>query len=131
VTKATRVLVADAHLPTRTGIRLLLERSGFEVCAEAANADAAVAAAQREQPEICLVDADLPGGGMLATARITSRMALLTHCTQEHRAICLRTPSRKAWFALCVLSAEARPWCHATYSGRSSSTFGSGLGVGG
>jgi DNA-binding NarL/FixJ family response regulator len=74
VTKATRVLVADAHLPTRTGIRLLLERSGFEVCAEAANADAAVAAAQREQPEICLVDADLPGGGILATARISSQI---------------------------------------------------------
>ena len=26
-----RVLVADAHLPTRTGLRLLLERNGFEV----------------------------------------------------------------------------------------------------
>jgi DNA-binding NarL/FixJ family response regulator len=75
VTRATRVLVADAHLPTRTGIRLLLERNGFEVCAEAANADAAIAAALREQPELCLVDADLPGGGIRATTRITSEIA--------------------------------------------------------
>ena len=72
--KPIRVLVADGHLPTRTGIRLLLERSGFEVCAEAADAETAVAAAVREQPELCLVGADLPGGGMRATARITSNV---------------------------------------------------------
>jgi DNA-binding NarL/FixJ family response regulator len=76
VKKATRVLVADGQLPTRTGIRLLLERSGFEVCAEAADADAAVAAALRERPELCLVGADLPGGGFRATARITSQVAV-------------------------------------------------------
>lgn len=74
MTKATRVLVADGHLPTRAGIRLLLERSGFEVCAEAADADGAVAAALRERPDLCLVGADLPGGGILATARITSQV---------------------------------------------------------
>jgi DNA-binding NarL/FixJ family response regulator len=72
VTKATRVVVAGAHLPTRTGIRLLLERNGFEICAEAANASSAVEAALRERPELCLIDADLPGGGMLAAARISS-----------------------------------------------------------
>jgi DNA-binding NarL/FixJ family response regulator len=65
--------VAGAHLPTRTGIRLVLERNGFEICAEAPDADSAVAAVLRERPELCLVDADLPGGAMLATARITTR----------------------------------------------------------
>jgi DNA-binding NarL/FixJ family response regulator len=80
--------VADAHLPTRTGIRLLLERNGFEVCAEAANADAAVAAALREQPELCLVDADLPGGGIRATMRITSEIpatdvVVIAHAADE------------------------------------------------
>jgi DNA-binding NarL/FixJ family response regulator len=52
----------------------MLERSGFEVCAEAADADAAVAAALRERPELCVVGVDLPGGGFLATARITSQV---------------------------------------------------------
>jgi DNA-binding NarL/FixJ family response regulator len=73
VRRATRVVVAGAHLPTRTGIRLVLERNGFEICAEAPDADSAVAAVLRERPELCLVDADLPGGAMLATARITTR----------------------------------------------------------
>jgi len=66
--------VADGHLATRTGVRLLLERNGFEVCAEAADADAAVAAALRERPDLCVVGADLPGGGILATARITAEV---------------------------------------------------------
>jgi DNA-binding NarL/FixJ family response regulator len=72
VARVTRVVVAGAHLPTRTGIRLVLERNGFEICAEAPDADSAVAAVLREQPDLCLVDADLPGGAMLATARITT-----------------------------------------------------------
>lgn len=73
VARVTRVVVAGAHLPTRTGIRLVLERNGFEICAEATDAKGAVAAVLREKPELCLVDADLPGGAMLATARITTR----------------------------------------------------------
>jgi DNA-binding NarL/FixJ family response regulator len=64
------VVVADAHLPTRTGIRLLLERNGFEICGEAANADGAVDVAVRERPRLCLVDGGLPGGGLRAAARI-------------------------------------------------------------
>ena len=73
VRRATRVVVAGAHLPTRTGIRLVLERNGFEICAEAPDANSAVAAVLREKPELCLVDADLPGGAMLATAQISTR----------------------------------------------------------
>ena len=72
--KRTRVLVADAHLPTRTGIRLLLERNGFEVCAEAADANGALRAALRERPPLCLVDANLPGGAIRAAGRITARV---------------------------------------------------------
>jgi DNA-binding NarL/FixJ family response regulator len=64
-----RVLVADADVATRRGIRLLLERSGFLVCAEAGDAEAAVAAAVRERPALCLVDAGIP-----AIDRIKSRV---------------------------------------------------------
>jgi DNA-binding NarL/FixJ family response regulator len=74
VTTETRVLVADAHLPTRTGLRLVLERNGFEVVAEAADATGAVEAAARARPELCLVDADLPGGGIRAVGRIVARL---------------------------------------------------------
>lgn len=74
MTTETRVLVADAHLPTRTGLRLVLERNGFEVVAEAADATGAVEAAARARPELCLVDADLPGGGIRAVGRIVARL---------------------------------------------------------
>jgi DNA-binding NarL/FixJ family response regulator len=67
-----RVLVADANLATRTGIRLLLERNGFEVSGEAADAGSAVTTAQRVRPALCLVDARLPGGAIRAAGRIRS-----------------------------------------------------------
>jgi DNA-binding NarL/FixJ family response regulator len=44
---------------TRRGIRLLLERNGFLVCAEAGDAEAAVASAVRERPALCLVDSGI------------------------------------------------------------------------
>ena len=68
-----RVLVADDHPLTRLGIRLALD-DRFEVCAEAENAEAAVAAAQRERPHICLIDVMMPGGGILAAARIVEAL---------------------------------------------------------
>jgi DNA-binding NarL/FixJ family response regulator len=39
-----RVVIADDHAPTRMGVRAALEESGFEICAEAATAAAAVEA---------------------------------------------------------------------------------------
>jgi DNA-binding NarL/FixJ family response regulator len=70
--KRVRVVVADANLATRTGIRLLLERNGFEICGEAADAEGAVSTAQRTRPRLCLVDARLPGGAIRAAGRIRS-----------------------------------------------------------
>lgn len=66
-----RVLVADDHPPTRAGVRLALERGGFVVCAEAADAASAVEAALRERPEVCLLDINMPGNGIQAAEAIT------------------------------------------------------------
>jgi DNA-binding NarL/FixJ family response regulator len=57
MTRRMRVLVAD-HGPTRTGIRIALE-ADVEICAEAGDAEEAIRAAMREQPDICLVGRDL------------------------------------------------------------------------
>jgi DNA-binding NarL/FixJ family response regulator len=89
VTEPTRILVADAHLPTRTGLRLLLERNGFEVVAEAADAGAALRAALRERPALCVVDARLRGGGLRVAGRICSRVpqtevVVLTDVADDH-----------------------------------------------
>ena len=69
-----RVLVADDHAPTRAGVSLALEDGGCEVCAEAANADDAIAAAVREQPDVCVVDLCMPGNGIRAVSEITAHV---------------------------------------------------------
>ncbi len=67
---AIRVLLADDHAPTRAGVRQVLEGDGFVVCAEVASGPAAVEAAVAEQPDVCLLDIRMPGGGISAAAEI-------------------------------------------------------------
>jgi len=67
-----RVLVVDDDRASRAGVRLALTGHGFDVCAEADSADAAIEAARREQPDVCLVEAGLPGGGVAAAEGILS-----------------------------------------------------------
>jgi DNA-binding NarL/FixJ family response regulator len=69
-----RVLVADHDPATRARVREALETQSCEVVAEADTAAAAVAAAQRDHPDVCLVDTHLPGGGIRAAADITAAL---------------------------------------------------------
>ena len=61
-----RALLADANPFVRLAVRRRLEDSGFEICAEAADAEYAIAAGMRAQPDLCLVDISLHGGGIAA-----------------------------------------------------------------
>jgi DNA-binding NarL/FixJ family response regulator len=77
------VMLAGEHQMDHARIRNSLERDGFEVVAEVADADAAVEAALRLRPQLCLLDEDMPGGGILAADRISlelpaTRIALLS-----------------------------------------------------
>jgi DNA-binding NarL/FixJ family response regulator len=74
VSDAIRVLVADDHPPTRAGVRAALEKGGFVVCAEAADAQGAVEAARRERPDVCLLDIHMPGDGIRAAESISREM---------------------------------------------------------
>lgn len=67
-----RVLIADDHVPTLVGIRDALERDGWSVCAEAPNAERAIALARDVQPNVCLLDISMPGNGIRAAAAISS-----------------------------------------------------------
>ena len=69
--RRVRVVVADGDASTRAGIRIALARSGFEVCAEAVTAQRARDAVRREEPDVCLIDADIHGGGIEAARAIT------------------------------------------------------------
>jgi DNA-binding NarL/FixJ family response regulator len=70
VTAPVRVLIADDHAPTRAGVRQVLEGDGFEVCAEVASGAAAVEAALAQEPDVCLLDIRMPGGGIAAASEI-------------------------------------------------------------
>ena len=74
MTSPVRVLVADDHLPTRTGVKLALERGGFEVCADAADADGAISAAREQRPDVCLLDINMPGDGIKAAEAIAREL---------------------------------------------------------
>ncbi len=74
-TTPTRVLIADDHAPTRVDVREALARDErFVVCATAADAAAAVHAAVRERPDICLLDIRMPGSGLAAAWEIDARL---------------------------------------------------------
>jgi DNA-binding NarL/FixJ family response regulator len=68
---APRVLIAESDFATRTGIRLALERAGIDVCGEVGDAATLVEAVARLEPNVCLVDLDLDGGGVAAAAEIS------------------------------------------------------------
>jgi len=69
------VLVADDHAPTRKDVRAALEEHpDIAVCAEAADAPAAIDAAVRLAPDVCLLDIRMPGGGIAAAWEITARL---------------------------------------------------------
>ncbi|MGZ4412628.1 MAG: LuxR C-terminal-related transcriptional regulator [Gaiellaceae bacterium] len=63
-----RVLIAADHLATRAGVRLALEAEAD--CSEAENTGAAVEAAVRERPDVCVVDFAPPSRSIRAAAAI-------------------------------------------------------------
>ena len=66
-----RVVIADDHPPTRAGVRQALEADGCLVVADVADGTRAVAAALETEPDVCLLDIHMPGGGVRAAAEIT------------------------------------------------------------
>jgi DNA-binding NarL/FixJ family response regulator len=72
------LLIADCPA-TRLGIRTALD-GGVEVCAEAGDAEQAIRAAKREQPDLCLIGADIKGPRyniVRAMTRVAPRAAIV------------------------------------------------------
>jgi AmiR/NasT family two-component response regulator len=66
-----RVLVAEDETIIRLDLRDLLERSGFDVCAEARDGEEAVALARSERPDVAIMDVKMPKlDGIEAARRI-------------------------------------------------------------
>lgn len=64
------VLIADDDASQRRGVREALESHGFFVVGEVGDAPSAIGAAERLQPDICLIEIELPGEGLNAIGRI-------------------------------------------------------------
>ena len=73
---AIRVVLADDHTVMRSGLRVLLERHGFQVVGEAADGRQAVEAVDREKPDVVVMDVAMPAlNGIEAARQITMRHA--------------------------------------------------------
>ena len=67
---APRVLVAGHDPATINGIRMALEEEGIVLCGRVASAAELIDAVGRLEPDVCLVDVDIPGGGLVAAAEM-------------------------------------------------------------
>jgi len=66
-----RILIAEDETIIRLDLRELLERAGFEICAEARDGEEAVELARSEQPDLALLDVNMPRlDGIEAARRI-------------------------------------------------------------
>lgn len=67
-----KLLLVDDHELVRTGVRRLLEEAGdIEVLAEATSGEEAMVAVRQYEPDVVLMDVNMPGiGGLEATRKI-------------------------------------------------------------
>src|ERR1700678_4391864 len=65
-TALPRVMIVDDHPIVRLGLKAIIERSkSFEICGEAGDTAEAMRVAQREMPDLMLLDLQIAGRGGL------------------------------------------------------------------
>jgi DNA-binding NarL/FixJ family response regulator len=72
--KPVRVLLAAGSAPTLAGVRSSLAGHGFEIVAEAGAAAAAIELAMSVQPDLCVIETPLEGGGVKAAHAIRQQV---------------------------------------------------------
>jgi AmiR/NasT family two-component response regulator len=83
-----RILVAEDESLIRLDLRDIIERAGFEICAEAKDGEEAVDLARRERPDLAILDVKMPRlDGIEAARRILDErpipIVMLTAYSQE------------------------------------------------
>ena len=72
-----QILIAEDETLIRLDLRDLLERAGFDVCAEAKDGEEAVALAASERPDLAILDVKMPRlDGIEAARRILEERAI-------------------------------------------------------
>jgi len=84
-----RILLIDDHALFRAGLQELLERRGIEVIAALGDCREGIAAVEREQPDVVLLDMRMPEMNgiqvlrMLRERELTMPIAMLTTSEEE------------------------------------------------
>jgi DNA-binding NarL/FixJ family response regulator len=106
-----KILIVDDHEIVRVGIRTLLSqvRAGWEISGEATNAEEALSAVQRLQPDIVILDVTMPGASGLDAARQMKKMGLPARILMfsMHDSERIATEARDAGAEGYVLKSEA------------------------
>jgi two-component system response regulator NreC len=106
---AETVLLVDDHPVLRQGLRVLLERERYRVVGEAGDGLEAIAAAEKLQPDIVVLDLAMPTlNGVSAVRGIMkgahkAKVILLTMHTEEHQVL----EALRAGVRGCVSKAQA------------------------
>src|SRR6478752_407356 len=75
--RTMRILIAEDETIIRLDLRELLEKAGFDVCAEAKDGEEAVALARTIEPDLALLDVKMPRlDGIEAARRILDERAI-------------------------------------------------------
>jgi two-component system, NarL family, response regulator NreC len=107
-----RVMLVDDHRVLRDSLRLLLEKNGCEVVAEAATGEEALAAAAKVHPQVIVMDLEMPGmGGLAVTHRLSKispapHVVILSHYNDEEYVIEALTEAGAAGYLLKSDAAE-------------------------
>jgi DNA-binding NarL/FixJ family response regulator len=90
-----RVLVVDDHAVVRGGVARILERAGdLHLVGEAATGPEAVALARGTPADVCILDLDMPGGGLALVERLRAArpdLRLLVFSQHDERDFALRS----------------------------------------
>ena len=113
------VLLAEPDQPTRAGLRVVLERGGVDVTSEAA-----VAIALAERPDVAIIAAELPGGGLEATREIAAaaprvRVVFLTGEPSGEELVMPSSPARSVTSAETSTRIACRISCVRCWRARS------------
>lgn len=93
-----RVVIADDHAIVRRGLRMLLDgEAGFEVVAEAGDAETARRYVHGHHPDVLVLDVQMPGGSsleMVPAIRAESPETQIVVLTMQHEAAYARQAMR-------------------------------------
>src|SRR4051812_17090447 len=111
---ALRVLIVDDHPSFRASARLMLEAGGYDVVGEAADGAEAIASAARLEPELVLLDVQLPDTDgfeivdeLLGSSGRTTQVVLISSHDSTDLAEALEASGASGFVAKSELTAEA------------------------